>query len=208
MNPILTIVTRHMPRKRKRVITRMLESIDFMKDNAQKQIIIDDKEIGHPYAASLVVKAKGEVTGDYVWLLDDDDECSCPQMIFLLQRIKKHVNPDLIMARCLLNHDNVMPEDKVWNLKNIQVIQPKQIPMPAMIMKNELYQKTIDAIQGHDSRLDWYLMERLQQVDKESPLVIYWLDVIVMRQQTKLSQRSESSRIDVSDVILFGRIVN
>ena len=201
--PILTIITRHMVNKRRVVFKRMLESIACMGGRIQHLIVNDDKEIGHKYISNLVIANRNKAIGKYIWFLDDDDVCTCPQLPEIIGRIDTCVNPDLIMTRSMIYHQGIFPLDAYWK-KDIGVYPIKAVSIMTPIVKREIFVKAIQNIQGHTHQIDTFYFIGIQAIHRLKPLKVYYLDYVIGWQPLKLSTRGEKITDDIDNYIHFG----
>jgi len=202
IEPILTIITRHMMNKRKIVFRRMLESIAGMKD-IQHLIIEDNQEIGHKYISKLVIANREKVIGKYVGWIDDDDVCTCPQLPQLIQRIDEVHNPDLIMARSMIYHWGIFPKDEYWG-KDISVYPIKAVSIMTPIAKRQLFIDAVPMIAGHTHQVDTAYFQGIQAIHRRTPLKVYYLNYIIGWQPLKLSTGSEIDIPKTEKYIQFG----
>lgn len=205
-DPILTVITRHMPSKRGVLICRMNESLDPIRDQIQHLIIEDTVCSGLRGASELLVARKAEAIGEWVLILDDDDTFTCPQLPAVLRRISETINPNLIIAKHYIPLFGILPDKEHWQSKDILSFQLATIGMPGFIMRNDLFQEFIPNICDADIQVDWKLFRSIQSVWTERQFKSYWLDLLVMVQPVKLDCRDETGLcLSTKDKnILFG----
>jgi hypothetical protein len=188
-----------MVKKRAVSILRMKESIaHFDRNKVQHLIINDTKEIGHIHVSELVIQNKTDAKGAFIWFLDDDDVCTCPQLPAILERILiKHPETDLIMTRSMIYRHGLFPIDIHWNAKNIMSYPEKAVSIMTPIVKREIFIEAIDKIRGHTHLIDTMYFKGIQDYQrKKRPLNVYHLDYIIGWQPYKLSTKGESIMSD------------
>lgn len=216
MKPILTVVTRHMPNHRPLCLARLNESLDPMRQFIQ-HLVVEDKDAGGlRRSGELVVAQKEKVKGHFVWILDDDDECTCAHLPQILERAKDIVNPDVIIVRGWYQLHGILPTNKHWITKNIHEFIPPvpgttddtAIGMPGFILRNEVYQRHIDIVATVDKWLDQALLSSIQQGAKEYKYKVYYIDILVMRQAVGGGGRPEKFHDPTQVQIVYGRTEN
>lgn len=112
----LEIVTRHIV-GRPTMLEKNMASVRAMDGNWRQALLPDEDNRG-------VAWANGQMrtytpTGDYVWMLDDDDEAACTHLPKCIDVLTDLYEPDLIMVR--MNHGErlgVLPTDEDWQKRN------------------------------------------------------------------------------------------
>lgn len=95
-SPLLTIVTRHLPR-RERLLAVCRASIDMQTDqDLQHLVIVDNVGRGLSWANRQFVAHADEVRGDYVFILDDDDRLVRDDFVASIREV---AGPKLIVVR-------------------------------------------------------------------------------------------------------------
>jgi len=142
IRPFLSIVTRNHP-GRPNLLKRCIESVEKLKDKDFQHIIIYDSEgLGIPHANQLFAKGKYRVTGEYVFMLDDDDVLISDDLVSDMKLVTSLQNyPDIIFVLMTLN-GITFPSPLVW--EKDQLI-PGNIGTSCFVMKNELWQDSIDS---------------------------------------------------------------
>lgn len=108
----LEVITRTFGR-RPAMLKRNAESLAIQTDpDYEHTIVMDDNERGVAWAVGNL--ATIEATGEYVWVLDDDDLCCRPTLIAELKAITDLIRPDVIMVRAHHGKFGTMPNDANW----------------------------------------------------------------------------------------------
>ena len=108
----LQIITRTFG-ERPAMLRRNIESLATQIDpDYEHTIVLDDQTRGSSWANRNL--ATVEATGNYVWVLDDDDRCCRPQLIVELKEIAHMGHPDVIMVRASHAVHGTLPNDANW----------------------------------------------------------------------------------------------
>lgn len=193
LDPILTIVTRHMPTRRKLTFRRMHESIAPMLHMYPVQhLVVEDRECkGYQHSGKLMAAAAPDVLGHYVWVLDDDDECTCAYLPSVLYRLYNNLDPDIIIVKNWMQKHGILPSKEIWNAQDINAFKPCTIGFPGFILKNEVYKTCIPAAQTVKHRIDWAVFNWVQRLAHAQKLQSCFLDLLVMRQPVKMAGKDE-----------------
>lgn len=143
--PFLSIVTRVYQRPKGFANNQL--SVDALTDKDCEQIFITDT-IGHGMLAANESfshpQTKALIEGEYVYLLDDDDFITNPDMIAELKKIAQKHNPDIIFFRMIIKNDmngNLYPTTELcWGNKPIIA----RIGGSCFVVKRDLWMKHID----------------------------------------------------------------
>ena len=185
-NPILTIVTRHLA-NRSEAFARLKETINLWGNTFQHVVYVDKVGLGWLKCSQVLDEHKDDVDGHYVWILDDDDVCTCPNLPQILNRLKAKYDPDIILVRNLLMHPHkgtiIFPSDELWAEKKPDNFVIGSMGSSNVIVKNDVYKANIKYFATVDVREhDWYYLEALLKAVIGGRLSICWLDELVMRQ--------------------------
>lgn len=108
----LQVITRTFG-KRPGLLKRNVESLANLSDPDYEQtIVLDDQARGCPWANRNL--ATVSATGEYVWVLDDDDLCCRPSLITELKQIVRKEQPEIIMLRAYHGNFGTLPSDGNW----------------------------------------------------------------------------------------------
>jgi hypothetical protein len=140
-NPFLTIITRVF--KRPRGLAENLLSIDQLINPDYEQIFIND-DVGHGLLAAnkSFSDVKHMISGQYVFLLDDDDFIVNRDMIDDLKLIQSLHDPDIIFFRMIIKNNmnnNFYPTAACWRNKPLIA----HVGGSCFVVKKEIYLKHI-----------------------------------------------------------------
>ena len=201
--PILTVVTRHMPSKRATLINRLNESLDPIRSEIQHLIVEDNECAGLRESAKKVIAQRSQVKGEYVLILDDDDTFTCPQLPVVLRRIKKYVDPNLIIVKNWMPRHGILPNPEIWESKDIMQFRVATIGMPGFILHHSMYEEFVHYMATADIRVDWQIFRAIQNANISRNFNVYWLDLLIMVQPEKLDCRGEEFEESIDTRILF-----
>ena len=110
--PFLDIVTRTIP-GRERLLARNMASLRALRDpDWSQRIIMDADRRGVAWAVGNL--ATVPAAGAWVWILDDDDLCTDPDLIGVLKAAAAAADPDVIMVRVDHGDHGLMPPAPRW----------------------------------------------------------------------------------------------
>lgn len=113
----LEVITRTFG-KRPAMLARNAESLAQQTDpDYEHTIVMDAQARGVAWAVANL--ATIEATGEYVWVLDDDDLCCRPTLIAELKAITKDIQPDVIMVRAYHGNFGKLPSDANWQQRPV-----------------------------------------------------------------------------------------
>lgn len=93
---MLEVVTRHLP-GRPTYLRANMYSVRAMGETVRQTILPDDVGRGVGWANTQM--REFDPVGDYVWMLDDDDMATCPNLSECVEQLAARFDPDLIMLR-------------------------------------------------------------------------------------------------------------
>lgn len=165
----LTIITRCMTGRRPTLYKQHKEAIKKLKDYKDVQIIRIHDQIGHGmhFANQQFERVKDLVEGKYVFLLDDDDFITNPNMV---RDLKECPDSDIIYFRMtILNgaYNNTYPTFNVWEKHPIMA----QIGGSCFVVERELWKRNIHRF-GVPRCGDFYFIDKTHRDAKK----IFWLD--------------------------------
>lgn len=170
-NPFLSIVTRRYMGARESLFAKHQESIKSMTNKSMEQIFIIDYIGQGVQSANRSFEYAGHLlTGKYVFLLDDDDFITNPEMIADLENVKG--DPDVIFFKMHINNKNncLYPTPNCWGDKPIQ----GSIGGSCFVVKRELWLKHIHKFGEPKTMGDFCF---INSVWSEPNLKAVWLDV-------------------------------
>jgi hypothetical protein len=167
----LEIVTRHLT-TRNEPLRRNQESLAQLTSGDWKQTLLIDKVgRGVPWASKRL--AKHTPAGEFVWVLDDDDECIFPELVTGLKIIDSRYAPDAIMVR--MDHGKplgVLPAGPAWK----GVLYEGGVGCSALIASAETWLR-FRAHWGDRYAGDWDFVNAVINSDVN----VYWYDVVASR---------------------------
>jgi hypothetical protein len=171
VNQFLTIITRCF--KRPNGLSKNQSSIAELSDQDFEQIFITDSEgVGLAEANKSFGFVNDLIEGKYVFLLDDDDFITNPEMISELKKISDEYDPDVIFFRMTIKNNqngNYYPTTELcWGNKPIIA----RIGGSCFVVKSEVYKKFIHHF-AKPRCGDFYFIEAVFN----SGAKVYWHDV-------------------------------
>jgi len=92
------------------MLQRNIASLCAQTDEDWEQtLLVDTEGRGVPAAQRALAAHAPYLQGDYVWVLDDDDECIRPELVAELKAIAKAHSPNVIMLRMDHGERGVLP---------------------------------------------------------------------------------------------------
>jgi hypothetical protein len=131
---------------------------------------------GVDWANGQMATIAGHLTGDYIWILDDDDECIDELFVATLKRVASQHNPDVIMVKMDHGIYGILPDVASWGLEPIKA----HIGCSAYVVRREVWQRYAHAWQGANYSSDF---DFISAIFDDTSLVIYWLDLVASRVQ-------------------------
>ena len=142
----------------------------------EQSLIVDPKARGVAWANGNMFHVAQGLTGEYIWILDDDDECIDPRFVSQLKRVVDDHSPDVIMVR--MNHGiyGILPDSHTWGK------EPKKahVGCSAYVVKRDVWKRHAYIWQGADYSSDF---DFIHSIFGDSDVSIYWLDVVASRVQ-------------------------
>lgn len=132
----LQVITRTMG-NRPQMLARNQSSLAAQSDNSWAQTLVVDRECrgcGWANRNLSTIPALGQ----WVWILDDDDECILPTFVEGLRRIAERHTPDVIMVRMDHGAWGILPDDAVWGREP----QLGRIGMSAFVVRGDVWERT------------------------------------------------------------------
>jgi glycosyltransferase involved in cell wall biosynthesis len=172
--PFLEILTRCY--KRPTLLQRNLDSIAAQTcDDFTHTLIIDNVGVGVGGAWAKLRDYAPRLVGDYIWILDDDDECIRPSLVEDLKAIAAQHDPDVIMLKMDHGQWGIKPSHS-WK----QWPELGDIGCSAYVVKRAIWQ--------HHAPEAWYATRYQSDYDFiksifSRPYTICWYDVVASRVQ-------------------------
>lgn len=136
---------------------------------------VDDVGIGVGATHEQLAAYAPRLVGDYIWILDDDDECVRPTLVSELKAIVAEHDPDVIMMRMDHRQRGILPGNMDWE-------QPPaigRVGCSAYVIRRRVWRLHAGAWLPGVYHSDGLF---IQAVFASSPRV-YWHDVIASRVQ-------------------------
>ena len=137
--PFLRVLTRCY--RRPQMLMRNIASLcDQTCEDWEQTLLVDTQGIGVGAAQRVLAEHGRYIQGEYVWVLDDDDECTRPTLVEELKGIVSVHDADVVMVR-MAREGVVLPEDKYWGVPPVL----GHVTCSAPIVRRALWQACSDA---------------------------------------------------------------
>lgn len=184
--PFLEVLTRCYARPESLKVNQA--SLDAQTDaDWQQTMLVDDVGRGVAWANRNLGAYGPQLVGDYIWILDDDDECVRPTLVAELKAIVAEHHPDVIMLRTDCGNYGVLPPDDLWG----HAPRYTQVSMSNFVVRREIWQAYAGAFPLAQAGDYAFVHAVVQGVGLEN---VYWHDVLAMRIQWKGGGRPESRK--------------
>jgi hypothetical protein len=171
---MLEILTRHFAR-RPNLLAVQQASLARQSSRAWKQTLLID-EVGRGVAWANAQLANHAPAGDYVWILDDDDECICDTWIGDLHLLIEAHDPDVVWVKNDVHGHGVIPEPDYWQNRPVFA----HIAMSCFVVKRVVYLRHAHAFR-RDVGADCSFAQAVY--DATQPYRQLWHECTVMRTQ-------------------------
>lgn len=172
--PFLEVVTRCY--KRPMMLARNQASLQVQTCNDFKQtLLVDTLGLGLGWAAENLGMYAPHLVGEYIWLLDDDDECIRPTLVEELKEIVYFSHPDVIMLKMDHGPLGILPPAKDWG----RDVALGRVGCSAFVVRRKVWQEYATAWLPGMYHSDFNF---IAAVLESSPRV-YWHDVVASRVQ-------------------------
>jgi hypothetical protein len=172
--PFLEVVTRCY--KRPVMLARNQDSIQVQTcDDWEQTLLIDPVGFGVGWSSEQLGHYGVRLTGEYIWLLDDDDVCVRQTLVQELKEIARDHNPDVIMLRMDHGPRGILPDANTWGRRPVK----GKIGCSAYVVKREVWQAHSGAWLPGEYSSDFNF---INAVFASEP-IIHWHDVIASRVQ-------------------------
>lgn len=161
--------------KRPQMLRRNQASLNAQTCHKWEQTLMVDR-VGIGVAAANARLADVEIKGDYVWILDDDDECIRPTFVAEVIDIICAHTPDVIMVRMDHGPRNVLPDAQQWKTLPLR---EGHVGCSAYVVRRDVWAAHADAWRSGRYAADFDFINAVMQSDP----VVYWHDVIASRVQ-------------------------
>lgn len=140
-----------------------------------QSLLVDDVGRGIGWASQNMGAYAPHLVGDYIWILDDDDLCTCNTLVVELKAITRLYRPEVIMLRMDHGEMGVLPDITTWRLRP----QLGHIGVSAYVVKRSTWQAHAGAWASarYESDFDF-----IDSIWRSNP-VVYWHACIASRVQ-------------------------
>lgn len=162
--------------RRPRLLWSNIRSLEAQTDRDwQQTFLIDGEGRGVEAAQAALANFAPYVTGEYIWLLDDDDKCIRPRLVQEVKAIVSEHHPNVIMVRMDHRNGRVLPDDDHWHKEP----QLSYIGCSAYIVKRQLWQRFAPVFGGAPGGAPKYSsdFDFINAIFGSDP-DIFWFDVI------------------------------
>jgi hypothetical protein len=136
----------------------------------QQTFLIDGEGRGVGAAQAALANFAPYVTGEYIWLLDDDDKCIRPSLVEEVKAIVSEHWPGVVMVRMDHGNGRILPDKFHWQGPP----RLSYIGCSAYIVKRQLWQRFAPVFAGAEYTSDFSFIEAVYGSDPD----IYWHDVV------------------------------
>jgi len=149
--------------------------------NYEHVFLVDKMGVGIAEANRRLINV--QVSGEYVYILDDDDEITDPNFVNDLQAIANQHAPDVIMVRSENGESGILPTCEVWHQHPIE----GRISMLNFVVKTDVFRKHAQAFTEKGFAGDFTFINEVFQ----NGYNVYWHDCIVARIQRRSHGKPE-----------------
>lgn len=173
--PFLEILTRTFG-KRARLLANNRRSLQAQTDpDFIATLLVDEFQAGVGLAQVMLADYAHKLAGDYIWVLDDDDECTRPSLVAELKTIVAEHNPDVIVVKMDHGPRGVLPAVQNWGKRPCLA----QIGSSGVIVRRSVWQAHADAFRSARYTSDFDFIDAVWN----SEPAVYWHDVIASKVQ-------------------------
>ena len=190
--PFLEVLTRVY--KRPQLLAVNMESLRAQTDGDWAQTYLrDDVGRGINWSHENMAAHAPHLVGEWIWILDDDDMCTCPTLVADLKSIVAERAPDVIMVK--MDHGKaVLPDAESWGDGPVY----GHIGVSAYIVRRSLWQAHAGALVPGWYGSDYSLINSIFGNNPAMALApwikqprIYWHDCIASRVQVQSFGKAE-----------------
>ena len=154
-------------------------------------LLVDEIGIGVPAANARLADVAPLLTGEYIWVLDDDDECVCDRLVEMVRLLADGTAPDVIMVRIDHGPLGVLPPNELWGKRPVC----GRIGGSAVIVRRALWQRCAGGWQTGRYAADCDFVLWVYDAAER----VAWLDVVAGRVQRISHGAPEEDGSEVSD---------
>lgn len=171
MTPFLQVLTRCYQRPGL-LIGNMASMAAQSSDDWEQTLLVDTVGRGIGWSHSNLAAHAPLLRGEYIWILDDDDECVDPNLVEELRTIAAEHAPDVIVVRMDHGHFGVQPDAAHWQ----KPAREGHLGVSACIVRRAVWQAHAAAwTERYAGDFDFFAA--IFAGDPE----VYWHDVIASR---------------------------
>lgn len=153
----------------------------------RQTILVDDVGRGIGWAQAQLADYAHQLTGEYIWLLDDDDMCIRDTLVEELKAIvgfkeRGHDTScpykyDVVMIRMDHRERGVLPDEDAWG----RFVFQNRVGCSAYVVRREVWQKHAAAFRSARYQSDFDFIE---SVFLDPDVTVYWHKVVASRVQS------------------------
>lgn len=189
--PFLEVLTRVY--KRPQLLAVNMESLRTQTDDDWAQTyLVDNVGRGINWSHENMAAHAPDLVGEWIWIVDDDDMCTCPTLVADLKRIVAEHAPDVIMVK--MDHGKAVLPDESWGDGPVY----GHIGVSAYIVRREVWQTHAGALVPGWYGSDYSLINSIfgnNPAMAMAPWIkqprIYWHDCIASRVQVQSYGKAE-----------------
>lgn len=172
--PLLEVLTRCY--KRPQMLLANQASLDALTgDDWEQTLLTDDVGRGVGWSYEQLAAYAPHLTGEYVWLLDDDDECIYPALVEGLRAIVEAHDPDVVVVRMDHGERGVLPPAKHWGKRPYQ----GAIGCSAYIVRRAVWQRHAHTLTPGHYASDYEFIRAVW----DAGVSVYWWEIVASRVQ-------------------------
>lgn len=150
-------------------------SLDAQTDSDWSQMLLHDRQgYGVGISNQKMKRTAKRLTGDYIWILDDDDMAIRETLVEELKAIAAEHDPDVVMMRMDHGPRGILPDDDYWGRRP----EIGHVGCSAYVVKRAVWLAHADAWRNSYTADG----EFIRAIFDSDP-VVYWHDVVASRTQ-------------------------
>jgi hypothetical protein len=162
--------------RRPRLLWSNIRSLEAQTDSDwQQTFLVDGEGRGVGAAQAALANYAPYVTGEWIFILDDDDKCIYADLVKDLKEIASWIDFDVVMLRMDHGNGRILPDDAHWQ----HPPQLSYIGCSAYIVKRQLWQRYAPVFGGAEYTSDFDFINAIFSSDPD----VWWHDVIASQVQ-------------------------
>jgi hypothetical protein len=162
--------------RRPRLLWSNIRSLEAQTDSDwQQTFLVDGEGRGVGAAQAALANYAPYVTGEYVFILDDDDKLIRPTLVQEVKAIVSEHRPGVVMVRMDHGNGRILPDDGHWQREP----RLSYIGCSAYIVRRGLWQRFAPVFGGAEYTSDFSFIDAIWGSAPD----IYWHDVIASQVQ-------------------------